>query len=104
MDLFKIHEEENLNSYTSWEMLKASIWIECGEFSHKKTRKKQRDAYTLENNLKYIAKKCSGNPKDIEQEKHAACKEILEMKQLAKTRGAMAKAKSKMDRRSIFSV
>ena len=65
---FKEHEEENLDSRTCWEMLKASIRTGCIEFGNKKKRlkKKQLDAYALETNLKDIAKKIADDPNKIE--------------------------------------
>ena len=54
----KEHEEENLDSRTSWEMLEASIRTECTEFGKKKRLKeKQLDAHALETNIKDVAKK-----------------------------------------------
>ena len=62
----KEHKEENLDSRTSWEMLKASIRTECMEFGKKKRLKeKQLEAHALETNLKDMAKKIADDPNDI---------------------------------------
>ena len=93
----KEHEEENLDSRTSWEMLKASIRTECMEFGkNKRLKEKQLDAHALETNLKNIAKKIADDPNDIElQKQYATCKKSLETEQLAKTRGAIVRARVK---------
>ena len=91
----KEHEEENLDSRTSWEMLKASIRTECIEFGKKKKdlRKKSRCS-RFRNQFKRYYDKSADDPNDIElQKQYATCKKSLETEQLAKTRGAIVRAK-----------
>ena len=62
----------------------------------KRLKEKQLDAHAQETNLKDIAKKIADDPNDIElQKQYATCKKSLETEQLAKTRGAIVRARVK---------
>ncbi|GFR81442.1 LINE-1 reverse transcriptase homolog [Elysia marginata] len=86
-------EHGDIDCRTKWELLKAGIRLECIFFGRSKQIKKDNE---LENKFKLLNNIVTQNPTNQEYLKQLEeCKKRLEIKELAKTRGAIVRSRTK---------